>query len=137
MLLTVADQSADANPRVIAAARAADHARQQLRDLTEQHADARAALSQTIAAGQRPSDPQARATQSRARADHARRPLAQIDALPASDAAQLIHDRQAQATTERIAGEAASRARATEPAPRRPPAPVHQPGPDRGLGPSL
>ncbi len=133
----VADHHADADPRVIAASRAADHAHQQLRDLTAQHADARAALWHSIGAGQRPSDLQVNATQSRARADHARRALAQIDALPVTDAAQLIRDRQAQAPTERIAVEAANRARAAEPARWRSPAPGHQPDPDRGIGPSL
>ena len=63
--------------------------------------------------------------------------LAQIDALPVTDAAQLIHDRQAQATAARIAAAAATRARAAEPTPRRSPTPVHQPGPDRSFGPSL
>jgi hypothetical protein len=90
-----------------------------------------------LPAGQRPGDLQARATQSRVRAEHARRALAQIDALPVADAAQLIHNRQAQATTERLAVAAATRARAADPTRRRPPAPVHQPGPDRGFGPRL
>ena len=133
----VADREVDVDPRVIAAARAADHAYQQLRDLTGQHADARAALWHSIGAGQRTSDLQARATQSRAHADHARHALAQIDALPITDAAQLIRDRSALAPAEGIAVEAATRARAADPTRRRPPTPVHQPGPDRGFGPSL
>ncbi len=105
--------------------------------VADQHADARAALWKSIGAGQRPSDLQARAAQWRAHADHARRTLAQIDALPVTDAAQPIHDRSALASAEGIAVEAASRARAADPTPRRPPTPVHQPGPDRGAAPSL
>ncbi len=132
---SVANRQVDGDPRVIAAARAADLARRQLGDLTAHHADTREALWQTIGGGQRISDLQARAAQWRARADQDRRSLAEIEALPVTDAAQLIHDRSAQ-VPERIAVAAASRARAAEPARRRPPSPVHQPDPDRGFGPS-
>jgi hypothetical protein len=130
---TVADRHADTDPRVIAASRATAHAHQQLRDLTAQHADARAALWHSIGAGQRPTDLHANATQSRAVAEHARRTLAQIDALPVTDAAQLIQQRAARAS----AVEAALQARAADLSLRHTPAPVHEPGPERGFGPSL
>ena len=133
---TVANRHADADPRVIASARDAAHAHQQLRDLTAHHADTRAALWHTIGGGQRPSDLQARATQWRARADHDRRSLAEIEALPVTEAAQHIRDRSEQATAERIAVEAASRARAAEPSRWHSLSRVHQPDPERGFGPS-
>lgn len=134
---SVANRQVDGDPRVIAAARDAAHAHQQLHDLTAHHADTRVALWQAISGGQRTSDLQARAAQWRACADQDRRSLAEIEALPVTQAAQLIHDRSEQAPAERIAVEAASQARAAEASRRQPPSPAHGRGLERGFGPSL
>jgi len=126
----IAGQGADADPRVIEAQQDAARAHQQLRHLTVHHADARAALWRSV--GEWPSGVEARATELRSGVAQARRTLAEIEALPLTEAAQLIRDRAAQAAAERTA-EAASRARAAEPSPWHSPSPVYQ----RGFGPSL
>jgi len=133
---TVADHQVDGDPRVIAAARAADLAHRHLRDLTAHHADTRAALWQTVGGVHRTNDVQARAAQWRARADHDRRSLDEVEALPVTEAAQLVRNRSEQAPADRMTVHAASRARAAGPT-RRSPTPVHQPSPERGFGPSL
>jgi hypothetical protein len=56
----------------------------------------------------------ARAAELRGHAHQARRTLAEIEALPATEAAQLIRDRTAYAAVDRTA-KAVSRARAAEP----------------------
>lgn len=63
----------------------------------------------------------------------ARRQLAEIDALPVGEAAQLVRDRAAQAEAERLA-EAARRARAAERARWDFPGPVYPSAPDRDYG---
>lgn len=132
----VAGQRVDADPRVIGAAREAEHAHRQLQGLNAHHADTRAALRRTVGAGQRPSDLEARAAGWRSHADQARRTLAEIEALPVSEAAQLIRDRAVQAAAEKVA-ESARQARAADSRLRHAAAPVHQPGPQRDFGPSL
>ena len=126
----VAGQRADTDPRVIQAQQDAAQAHQQLRDLTAHHADARAALRRSV--GEGPGGAEARAAESHSCAAHARRTLAELEALPVTEAAQLIQDRAVQAAAERIAA-AASRARAAEPRPWRSPST----GYERGFGPSV
>jgi hypothetical protein len=130
----VAGQRADTDPRVIQAQQDAAQAHQQLRDLTAHHADARAELRRSVSEG--PGGAKARATESHNRAAHARRTLAELEALPVTEAAQLIQDRAARAEAEKIAT-AASQARAAEPARWHSPSPGYPPGHERGIGPSL
>ena len=131
----VAEQRADADPRVIAAQQVAEHADLEQQQLTTDHAAARSALRQSIGGGYLPSGLQARAAQLRAHAQRARHDLAQIEALPSAEAAQLIRDRAAQAEAERIAA-------ATRLAPSRDPdrwrssGPAYPPHLERDVGPS-
>ncbi len=130
----VAGQRADTDPRVIEARQGAAQAHQQLHDLTTHHAHARAALRRSVGEGS--SGAEARAAASHSRAAHARRTLAELEALPVTEAAQLIHDRAARAAVERIT-EDANRARAAEPTRWHSLSPVYPPGHERGIGPSL
>jgi hypothetical protein len=116
----VAGRGADADPRVIEARQDAARARQQLRHLTVHQADARAALRSSI--GEGPTGVEARAAALRGGLELARRTLAEIEALPVAQAAQLIRERAAQAVAARTA-EGEGRARAAEPGPRRSPSP--------------
>ena len=132
----VAGQRVDADPRVIEARQDAAHAAQRLHDLTAHRADARAALCRLVGDGQRPSTIQARAAELRSGVDQARIALAEIEALPVAEAAQLIRDRAVQAAAERFA-EAARLARGADPGRWQSPAPVYPSYPERGFGPSL
>ena len=129
----VAGQRVDADPRVIEARQDTQRAQQQLQHLTARHSDAWAALWQTIGGAQRPSGAAARAAQCRTHADQARHTLAEIEALPVTEAARLVRERASRAA----AVEAAFQARAADLSLRHSPAPARRPGPERGFGPSL
>ncbi|WP_242448153.1 MobF family relaxase [Cellulomonas sp. WB94] len=131
----VAEQRADADPRVIAAQQDAEHAHLEQQQLTADHAAARSALRQGIGGGHVPSSLQARAAALRGHALQARRALAEIEALPATEAAQLIRGRTARAAAERTI-KAASRARAAEPSAWHLASPGHQSSAEREFGPS-
>jgi hypothetical protein len=103
--------------------------------LTADHAAARAVLRQDIGAGRRPSSLEAWSTKLCSHAQQARRTLAEIEALPIIEAAQLIRYG-ARGAAERTAA-AALRARAAEPSPWHPPSPMHDPSAERDFGPSL
>jgi hypothetical protein len=131
----VVDRRADADPRVIAAQHDAEHAHLEQQQLTADHAAARSALRQSIGGGYLPTGLQARAAQLRAHAQHARHHLAQIEALPSAEAAQLIRDRAAQAEAEQIA--AATRlAPSLDPGRWRSSGPAYPPHLERDVGPS-
>ena len=130
----VAGQRADTDPRVVQARQDAAQAHQQLHDLTAHHTDARAALRRSV--GEGPSGAETRAAEWHSRAAHARRTLAELEALPVTEAALLIQDRAAHAAAERIAKDA-SQARTAEPARWHSPSTGYPPGPERGFGPSL
>lgn len=132
----VADQVLHADPRVIAAQQAAEHAHLEQRELTATHTAARSALWQGIGGGYLPSSLRARVTELRGHAQQSRDTLTEIEALPVTEAAQLIRDRAAQAEAERIA-EATRLARGADPGRWHSPAPVYPPYPERGFGPSL
>jgi hypothetical protein len=132
----VAERRVDADPRVIAAQQAADHAHLEQRELTANHAAARTAQWQGIGGGYLPSSLRARVTELRSHAQQTRLDLAEIEALPVTEAAQLIRDRAAQAEAERVA-EATRLARGADPGRWHSPAPVYPPYPERGFGPSL
>lgn len=132
----IAGRRADEHPQVMEARQDAARARQQLRDLAVRHADARAALWRSIGDGQRPSTVIARAAKWRRSADEARRQLVEIEALPVTEAAQLIQQKARRAAPDRMA-EAGPQARTVEGHRRRPPPPSDRPYPRRDLGPSL
>jgi hypothetical protein len=69
-------------------------------------------------------------------ADEARRQLVEIEALPVTEAAQLIQQKARRAAPDRMA-EAGPQARTVEGHRRRPPPPSDRPYPRRDLGPSL
>ncbi len=100
------------------------------------HAAARSALRHDVGGGHLPSSLEARATELRAHARQARHTLAEIEALPVAEAAQLIRDNSARATAEAVA-EATWQTRAAEATRWHSPSPVPPPGPERGFGPSL
>ncbi len=132
----VTEQRVDADPRVIAAQQAAQRAHLEQQELTANHAAARSALRQGIGGGYLPSSLEARAAELRGHAQQARHHLAEIEALPGAEAAQLIRDRAAQAEPERT-GEATRQAPAADPRRRHSSAPAYPPSPERGFGPSL
>ncbi|MGV8979357.1 MAG: hypothetical protein ACOH17_15075 [Cellulomonas sp.] len=110
----VAEQRADTDPRVIASQQDAERAHLEQQQLTADHAAARSALRQSIGGRHPPSGLNARAAQLRAHAQQARHHLAEIEALPSTEAAQLIRDRAAQAEAERTA-DTARRVPTTDP----------------------
>ena len=122
-----------ADPRVIEAQQAADRAHLDQQELTAAHKEARSTLMHDVAGGHWPSRLAERVTELRGDARQARRELAEIDALPVREAAQLIRDRAAQAEAERTT-EAARLARATERARWDFSAPVYPSAPDRDHG---
>lgn len=128
-----AERRADADPRVVDARQDATRAAQRLHDLTAHHADSRAAPCRLVGNGQRPSTVQNSAAEWRSAADLASRSLAEIEALPVSEAAQLIRDRAAHAAAGRAA-EAARLARAAERSLWHSPSPVYPSNPARDSG---
>lgn len=136
-----AGKQADADPQVVQVRQDAEYARRAQQQLARAHMDARASLRRRIYGDQRPVDPIQRVADWRTRAQQARDELAQIEALPISEAAQLVRDRTAQAELERIAAEqakAAAAARAAKLARFPSPSSDHRrSGPERDFGPSL
>ncbi|MPV89085.1 AAA family ATPase, partial [Georgenia ruanii] len=132
----IAGRRADAHPRVVQARQDAAHAHGQLQDLSARHADARTALWRGIGDGQPPNTVNARALQWRRRADEARRLLAATDALPVTEAAQLLLQNARPCAPGRMAG-ATQKARALEAHGQTSPPPARRLGPRRDLGQSL
>lgn len=128
-----AEQLVRADPRVIEAQQSADRARLDQQDLKAAHQDAWLTLVHDVAGGHWPSTLTRRVTELRDHAHQARRQLAEIDALPVGEAAQLIRDRAAQAEAERLA-DAARLARAAEQNRRDFSGPVYPTAPDRDYG---
>ncbi|KAE8764682.1 MobF family relaxase [Georgenia thermotolerans] len=130
----IAGRRADAHSRVVEAREDAAHAHRQLRGLTARHADARAALWRSIGDGQPPSTIDARAVELRRRADQARRLLAAIEALPITEAAQLLRQNAIPSAPERMP-DATLKAQALEAHGQTSPPPARRLGPRRDLGP--
>jgi hypothetical protein len=122
-----------ADPRVVAAQQATDRAHLDQQELKAAHKEARSTLMDDVAGGHWPSRLAERVTDLRGHARQARRELAEIDALPVGEAAQLIRDRAAQAEAERIA-EATRLARAAERSRWDVSGPVYPSAPDRDYG---
>ena len=137
---SVAEQEADADPRVTEMRERADGTRQGQQRLTARQSRERADLRRHVFGDRTPSSAQAQAVRWRARAAAARHDLAEIDALPITEAAQLLRARAARATAEPTASEpatAVTRAPAAEPDRWHSPSPGHRPSHERDLGPSL
>lgn len=93
----VADRQTQTEPHVIAAERDAEHAHDGLRRLARRHRDAQAALWDSTDTGQQPPNVvRARVAEWRHLANHARHHLAEIEAMPATEAAELIVEREGQ-----------------------------------------
>ncbi|TAM69287.1 MAG: TrwC relaxase [Microbacteriaceae bacterium] len=108
---SVAHTQADADPRVAEANRHVEQTRSEQKRLAEHRADERAVLRRRIF-GKKPLDTaEGRAARWRTRAEQARRDLAEIEALPVTEAARLVRDRAARVQAERTAGERALAAR--------------------------
>jgi hypothetical protein len=131
---------ADADPRAADANRGSEQAQSERRRLASRRADERAALRRSIPGQLPPSTVEAHAVQWRTRGEQARGDLAEIEALPVTEAARLIRDRAAQTDAERAAAERAQiarDARAAKLARFRRPSIGHErprPGRDHGLG---
>ncbi|TFD46365.1 hypothetical protein E3T55_17290 [Cryobacterium frigoriphilum] len=107
----VARQRADTDPRVTDASRNAEQTQHELGHIAERHTDERAALRRRILGNLTPSTAEARAVQWRGHADQARHDLAEIEALPVTEAAQLIREWVARAQTEEAVAEPAQTVR--------------------------
>jgi hypothetical protein len=131
---------ADADPRAADANRGSEQAHSERRRLASRRADERAALRRSIPGQLPPSTVEAHAVQWRTRGEQARGDLAEIEALPVTEAARYIRDRAAQTDAERAAAERAQIARDARAAKlarfRRPSIDHGRPGPgrDHGLG---
>jgi hypothetical protein len=124
---SVAQQEADADPRVTETRNRLNEARQENQHLDARQMHERADLRRQVAGSQPVTSAPAQAARWRTRAEAARRDLAAIEALPIAEAARLIHNRADRATGARIAAETASQV---------PPA-ARRPDPERDFGPSL
>ncbi|MFT4122281.1 MAG: hypothetical protein QM635_00440 [Microbacteriaceae bacterium] len=113
----VAGQQADTDPRVAEARQVAERDRRAGQGLTARQLREETALRRRTIGDARPSSIAARAATLRKQAEQDRRDLAQIEALPLREAAQLVHERAAQAEAARLAAErekAAAEARAAK-----------------------
>lgn len=107
----VANAQADTDPRVGDANRDAEHTHREQQRRAERRADERAALRGRIFGNQPPGTAEARAVQWRGRAEQARGGLAEIEALPVTEAARVVRDRTARVEAERAAADRTQAAR--------------------------
>ncbi|WP_159498854.1 hypothetical protein [Microbacterium sp. 18062] len=90
---SVAQPEAETNPRVIDAMAQADSAREVQRQLTKRHLDEQTTLIRRVFGDRAPTNPTQQAARWQQRAKQARRDLTIIEALPTTEAAQLIQER--------------------------------------------
>jgi hypothetical protein len=132
----VAGKRADTDPRVTETRRDAERTHREQRRLAERHLHESAALHREVLGSATPSTASTRAAQWHSRADQARHDLAQIEALPLTEAAQRVRDRAARAEVEKEAAAhalAAHDTRATNLDHWRSPSTGHtRPGPEHG-----
>jgi hypothetical protein len=107
----VAGRRADADPRVTETRVDAEQAQRERGQLTEKHLHESAVLHRQLLGSGTPRTASTRATQWRTRAEQGKRDLAEIEALPVTEAAQLVRERAAQAEAEREAAERVQAAR--------------------------
>ncbi|PDQ34205.1 MAG: hypothetical protein B5766_12175 [Candidatus Lumbricidophila eiseniae] len=135
-----AGKRADADLRVTELRQEAEQARREQNRLAERHLRESVALRRQVLGSATPSTVSARAAGWRARAEQARHDLAQIEALPVAEAAQLVGELAARAEAERQAAEraqAAREARAAQLGRSRPSSDHGRTGLERDFGPSL
>lgn len=107
----VAGKRADADPSVTEARREAEQAHREQNRMAERHLRESVALRRNVLGSATPSTVSTRAAGWRARAEQARHDLAQIEALPVTEAAQYVRELVARAEAERQAAERAQAAR--------------------------
>ncbi len=137
---TVAGKQADGDSRVTEARQDAQQTHLQQHRLAERHLRESTTLHRQVLGSTTPSAASPRATQWRTRAEQARRDLAQIEALPVTEAAQLVRERAARAEAEREAAERAQagrEARAVQLGQFQPSSDHGRRGPERDFGPRL
>lgn len=108
---SVTSRKVDAHPRVSAQRKRVDAARKAQRELAVRHLEERRGLVHDVFGDLRPGNPREYARMWRQHADVARHDLETIEALPVTEAAQLIRDRAAQEQGRREAAERAETAR--------------------------
>ena len=131
----VVGKQADADPRVTETRQKAQQAHREQSRMVERHLRESIALSQRALAGSTPSRVIAHAAKLRKQAERDRRDLARIEALPVTEAAQLVRELTARAEAEREAAErarTAREARAAQLEPFRPSPGQGRTGPERG-----
>ncbi|HWL01684.1 MAG TPA: MobF family relaxase [Microbacteriaceae bacterium] len=136
----VAGAQADADPRVAETRQEAQQAHREEARLAERHLRESTGLRLKVLGSATPSTASTRAAGWRARAEQARHDLAQIEALPVTDAVQYVRELAARAEAERQAAEraqAAREARAAQFGRPRPSTDHGRTGPERDFGPSL
>ncbi|EXJ52700.1 conjugative relaxase TrwC [Microbacterium sp. MRS-1] len=137
---TVAGKQADADPRVTETRQEAEQTHREQSRLAERHLRESTGLRRTVLGSVTPSTISTRAAGWRARAEQARHDLAQIEALPVTEAAQFVRELAARAEAKREAAEraqAARDARAAQLGEYRPSTDHGRTGPERDFGPSL
>lgn len=90
---TVASREADAHPRVVEQRERVTGAKQEQQELAARHTQENRTLVAQAFGDRTPSSPRKLAARWRAQAETARRDLSSIEALPVTEAAQLIRDR--------------------------------------------
>jgi len=108
---TVAGKQADADPRVTETRQEAEQTRREQGRLAERHLRESTGLRQRVLGSESPSTASTHAAGWRARAEQARQDLAQIEALPVTEAAQYVRELAARAEVERRVAERAQAAR--------------------------
>ncbi|RQP10995.1 MAG: hypothetical protein EAS51_07100 [Microbacteriaceae bacterium] len=137
---TVARRQAHTDQRVTETRLEAEQAHREQSRLAERHLRESTALRRQLLGSATPSTAATCATGRRARAEQARHDLAQIEALPVTEAAQLVRELAARAEAERQTAEraqAAREARAAQLGPSRPSSEHGRTGSERDFGPSL
>ncbi|MGB4779853.1 MobF family relaxase [Microbacterium sp.] len=107
----VAAQQAETDPSVVDTAAQADAAQDAQKQLDRRHLDERVALAGRVFGNRARTSPHQQAARWRQRAEQARRELTQIEAMPVTEAARLVHDRAEHEHARREAVERAEAAR--------------------------
>jgi hypothetical protein len=131
----VAERQAESDPRVSQAREQADRLRDEYAQLADRQQRERGVLQREVYGKQRPTSAQAQAARWRARANHARQALVEIEARPVTEAAQLLRERDLRQRAQERAHEQARQQEQGEAVERPTHSPGHRPAPPgRGLG---
>jgi hypothetical protein len=135
---TVTAREAGSHPRVVEQRERMEEAKEGQRELAARHAQERRVLVRKMFGDRTPSSPREQAAQWQEQAETARRDLTAIEALPPTEAAQIIRDRAAQEQARRQALEPAVAERKARAAKlhdfAQRPTPQEPTPPSRGLG---